>query len=77
MHLLSDLYITAFIFEEKVSIKTFNISLESTQNKQQFDTKISYTQERRKKVMVLTKLITFYGFSSPSPIIISKLCEDI
>ena len=36
----SGLDVGACIFQENVSIETFNISFESTQNKQQYGTKI-------------------------------------
>ena len=36
--------------KKKVPIETFNISFESTQNKQQYDTKITYTEVRVKKL---------------------------
>ena len=38
---LSDLDVGACIFYENVSIETFNISFESTQNMQQYGTKIT------------------------------------
>ena len=42
----SDLDVGACIFYENVPIETFNISFESTQNKQQYDTKITCTEVR-------------------------------
>ena len=44
--LLSDLDICACIFQENVPIETFNISFESTRNKQQYGTKITCTEVR-------------------------------
>ena len=66
MQLLSDLDVTACIFKEKVFIKTFNIFLESTQNKQQFNSKISYTQERKKSYGAYN-VDNILGFSPPVP----------
>ena len=58
-----------------MSKKTFNISLESTHNKQQFDTNIFYTQERRQK-LVLTKLINvLWFFTSSPPLMYPQLVE--
>ena len=37
------------IFQENVPIETFNISFESTQNKQQHGTKITCTEVRKKE----------------------------
>ena len=47
-------------------IETFNISFESTENKQQYDTNITFTEERGKVVVISNVLKTFSGLD-PSP----------
>ena len=42
----SDLDVGTCIFYENVPIETFNISIESTQNQQQYGTKITCTKAR-------------------------------
>ena len=66
----SDLDAGACIFQEKVPIETFNTSFESTQNEQQYGTKITCTEVR--KVMVIRNVIqclsgVFRDFHLPSP----------
>ena len=46
---------------ENVPIETFSISFESTQNKQQYGTKITST-EVRKKAMVITNVLKLLSF---------------
>ena len=43
------------VFSKKITYKIFNISFESTQNKQQYGTKITCTERGQKKVMVIKK----------------------
>ena len=52
----SDFKDGACIFKENVPIETFNVLFESTQNKQQYGTKITYT-EVRGKVKVIRNMI--------------------
>ena len=47
-------------------IETFNISFESTENKQQYDTNITFTEERGKVVVISNVLKTFSSLD-PSP----------
>ena len=44
VQIFSDHDISECIFQENMSLETSNISLESTQNKQQYDTKITCTE---------------------------------
>ena len=46
----SDLDVGACIFQEDVPVEIFNISFECTQNKQQYGTKITCIEVRRKKL---------------------------
>ena len=48
---LSDRAVGACIFKENVSLETFNISFESTQNMQQYGTKVTTQRygERKKR----------------------------
>ena len=46
VQILSDLDVGACIFHENVPIETLSISFESTQNKQQYGTKITSTEVR-------------------------------
>ena len=50
MDFFSDLDVGAYIFKENVPIETFNIPIESTQNKQQYDTKITSTEVRGQRL---------------------------
>ena len=61
----SGLDVGACIFLENVPIETFNISLESTENKQQYGTKMQ-EQEEGKKVEMIRKVIKKnWDFSDP------------
>ena len=51
-YFLRNLDVGACIFKENLPIETFNILFEKQQNKRQKDTKITYT-DVRKKVMVI------------------------
>ena len=53
----SDLDVDACIFYRDVPIQTFNILFESTQNREQYGTKITCTAVR--KVMEITKMLNF------------------
>ena len=45
---LSDHDVGACIIQENMLIEIFKMSFESTQNKQQYGTKITWTEERKK-----------------------------
>ena len=46
-----------------MSIETFNVSFESTQNKQQDGTKITFTVIRKKVVMIINMIQIFLSVS--------------
>ena len=50
VHFFCDLILVHVSFKENVPIDTFNISLESTQNKPQYGTKITFTEIREGKL---------------------------
>ena len=56
-----ELDVGACIFYENVSIETFNISFEGTQNKLQYGTNIIST-EVRKRLWCLERVTTYRGF---------------
>ena len=53
--------------KKNVPIETFNISFESTQNKQQYGTKITYLWEREEKIMAITNLLIFMVLTYSPP----------
>ena len=56
-----DLDVGACILLENVPIETFNISFESTQNKQQYGTKITCTEARTKVMVVRRNVIQLFS----------------
>ena len=58
----NELVDSACIFKENVHIETFNISFESTQNNQQYGTKITCTELRGKILCDYKKYYNFSGF---------------
>ena len=57
VHVSSD--VGACIFKENVPIKTFNMSFESSQNKQQYGTQTTCI-EARGKVMVISNVVQLF-----------------
>ena len=62
----SDLDLGTCIFKENVPIETFNISFESTQNKQQYGTNITPTEVSREKLWWFQKLLKLLVVLTPS-----------